>query len=623
MAGSISLSDILHNRPAVVPTIYGYTLPDVADRGGYIKIGYTDRGDTETRIKEQLYTAAIPFRILFKESAMRSDGTCFTDKDIHRLLKHKGFRQLNEGEDRNEWFCCTEKDALDAIEEMRTGIRFEGQRTWTFSMRKEQQTAVGMAKKYFEQAKEEDPTRPPKFLWNAKMRFGKTFATYQLARAMDFKKILILTFKPAVESAWQEDLTHHVDFVGWQFVSNKEARFDAKQLDEQFEACDKTKPIVVFGSFQDLLGTNDAGGIKAKNEFIHSTNWDLVVFDEYHFGAWRENAKNLFERFDEENDDFDIEKYQKEEAGNAINETFLPISAFHYLYLSGTPFRALNSGEFLEDQVFNWTYSDEQSAKENWQGPGENPYAALPKMIMLTYKVPDSIINPETFEMVQTLMTTRTKGRNRKSSVSIFSSKVKCGDCGSWYGPKVWHSNDAYRKVIWQCNHKFDGQKCATPTLTEDEIKELFLRAANQVIDQKEQFIAIYEQVLSRSLDTTALESELSDLEAEINIATELIEECIKENAHVALDQVEYQKRYDGLVARFDKAKTRHTEVTDLIAERTGRRHQIETYLKELRSREPLTEFHETDWLAMVDYITVHSKKDIRVTFKDGTEIKA
>ncbi len=398
MAGNIILSDILHNRPAVVPTIYGYTLPDVADRGGYIKIGYTDREDTETRIKEQLHTAAIPFRILFKESAMRSDGTCFTDKDIHRLLKHKGFRQLNEGEDRNEWFCCTEKDALDAIEEMRTGIRFEGQRTWTFSMRKEQQTAVGMAKKYFEQAKEEDPTRPPKILWNAKMRFGKTFATYQLARAMDFKKILILTFKPAVESAWQEDLTHHVDFAGWQFVSNKEARFDAKQLDEQFEACDKTKPIVVFGSFQDLLGTNDAGGIKAKNEFIHSTNWDLVVFDEYHFGAWRENAKNLFERFDEENDDFDIEKYQKEEAGNAINETFLPISAFHYLYLSGTPFRALNSGEFLEDQVFNWTYSDEQSAKENWQGPGENPYAALPKMIMLTYKVPDSITNVATSE---------------------------------------------------------------------------------------------------------------------------------------------------------------------------------------------------------------------------------
>ena len=138
-----------------------------------------------------------------------------------------------------------------------------------------------------------------------------------------------------------------------------------------------------------------------------------------------------------------------------------------------------------------------------------------------------------------------------------------------------------------------------------------------------DQVIAIYEQVLMKSLDTTALEGELSELEAEINIAAELIEECIKENAHVALDQAEYQKRYDGLVARFDKAKARHTEVTDLIAERMARKHQIESYLNELRNREPLTEFRETDWLAMVDFITVHSKKDIRVTFKDGTEIKA
>ena len=331
MANNISLSDILHNRPAVVPTIYGYTLPTVADHDGYIKIGYTDRENTENRIKEQLHTAGIPFKVLFKESAMRSDGTCFTDKDVHRLLKHKGFRQLNEGKDRNEWFCCSEKEALETIEEVRTGIRFEGQRTWNFSMRKEQQTAVQMAKDYFEQSKKGEPDRPSKFLWNAKMRFGKTFATYQLAKSMNFKRILVLTFKPAVESAWQEDLSHHIDFLGWQFVSNKEAKFDARELDEQFEDCDNTKPIVVFGSFQDLLGTNSAGGIKAKNEFIHTTNWDLVVFDEYHFGAWRENAKNLFEKFDEENDDFDIEKYQKEEAGNAINESFLPITSNHYL----------------------------------------------------------------------------------------------------------------------------------------------------------------------------------------------------------------------------------------------------------------------------------------------------
>ncbi|MDD7186793.1 MAG: GIY-YIG nuclease family protein [Clostridia bacterium] len=392
MANNISLSDILSNRPDFTPTIYGYILPDVKDHDGYIKIGYTERKSVENRIKEQLHTAAIGFKIVFKESAMRSDGTCFTDKDVHRLLRRKGYRQFNEGEDKNEWFNCSVSDALTAIEEVRTGKRFEGNRSWNFTMRNEQKSAVEMTKAYFDRSKKEEPTKPPKFLWNAKMRFGKTFATYELCREMGFTRILVLTFKPAVESAWHEDITRHVDFKGWQFVSNKEAKFDTKKLDEQFESCDKNAPIVVFGSFQDLLGTNDGGGIKAKNEFIHTTNWDIVVFDEYHYGAWRENARNLFEKFDEENDDFDLEKYQKEEAGNAMNESFLPITSGYYLYLSGTPFRALNSGEFLEDQIFNWTYSDEQSAKEKWDNSlGENPYAALPKMVMLTYKVPDSI----------------------------------------------------------------------------------------------------------------------------------------------------------------------------------------------------------------------------------------
>lgn len=234
----------------------------------------------------------------------------------------------------------------------------------------------------------------------------------------------------------------------------------------------------------------------------------------------------------------------------------------------------------------------------------------------------EAIIDPETFEMVQTLMTTRTKGRNRKSSVSIFSSKVKCGDCGSWYGPKVWHSNDAYRKVIWQCNHKFDGRKCTTPTLNEEQIKALFLKAANTIIGAKEQFIAIFERTLAPALATDELERELADLEAEINIAAELVEECIRENAHVALDQAEYQKRYDGLASRYDKAKDRHDEVTELIAERISRRKRIELYFRELRKREPLETFRDEDWLSMVDHMTVYSKDGIRVTFKDGTEIE-
>ena len=194
-----------------------------------------------------------------------------------------------------------------------------------------------------------------------------------------------------MESAWADDLYHHVDFKGWQFISNKDARDINFSIDEEFEEADKNKPIVVFGSFQDLLGRNDAGGIKAKNEFIHSEKWDLVIFDEYHFGAWRENAKNLFEKQDEEAEaDFDQEEFQRKEAADAMDESFLPITTKYYLYLSGTPFRALNSGEFIEEQIFNWTYSDEQRAKETWVGKN-NPYKALPRMVLMTYKIPESI----------------------------------------------------------------------------------------------------------------------------------------------------------------------------------------------------------------------------------------
>jgi hypothetical protein len=257
-------------------------------------------------------------------------------------------------------------------------------------MRPEQSAAVENTIRYFKSAKRDEPERIPKFLWNAKMRFGKTFAAYQLAKRMGFKRILVLTFKPAVESAWRDDLASHVDFDGWQFISNKDAHGTGINIDDQYNKAAKKRPIVVFGSFQDLLGTNESGGIKAKNEFIHAENWDLVIFDEYHFGAWRENAKKLFDNSDEEDADFDIEKYQKEESGNAYNETFLPITTEHYLFLSGTPFRAINSGEFIEDQIYNWTYSDEQRAKENWTG-ADNPYLALPRMVMLTYRIPDSI----------------------------------------------------------------------------------------------------------------------------------------------------------------------------------------------------------------------------------------
>lgn len=377
-------------RPKVTPTIYAYRLVGVESHKGFLKVGYTDRTAKE-RIDEQLHTSKVTYEIVLAESAMSNDGSCFTDKDVHKLLERKGFRRLNPMDKTDEWFKCSVSDVMAVILSLRIGTSNVENRTQNFEMRPEQFRAVKQTKEYFEQSLKDEPSRVPKFLWNAKMRFGKTFASYQLAKKMGLSRVLILTFKPAVESAWREDLVTHIDFEGWQYISNKDARNNNLNIDQEFQRADKSKPIVVFGSFQDMLGTNESGGIKTKNEFIHATNWDLVIFDEYHFGAWRERAKELFEKEDEEEAvNFDAEKYQKEEASNAINESWLPISTKYYLFLSGTPFRAINNGEFIEEQIFNWTYSDEQRAKAEWKGSG-NPYLALPRMVMLTYRMPDEI----------------------------------------------------------------------------------------------------------------------------------------------------------------------------------------------------------------------------------------
>lgn len=359
-------------RPKVEPKIYAYedTNPQYE---GLLKIGYTTR-DVRKRVAEQYPTVkpgAPPYRIVLEESAMRSDGTVFTDHDVHRMLRINGITKAG-----GEWFRCTVEQVKSAINAVRERQLFEEQRSQSFRMRPEQEAAVEKTIAYFKNYRREN-SKPPHFLWNCKMRFGKTFAAYQLAKRMGWKKLLVLTFKPAVQSAWEEDLRSHVDFQGWQFI---------KPGGLTYEQADKNKPIVCFGSFQDYLGRNPStGGIKTKNEWVHTTHWDCVIFDEYHFGAWREKAKDLFEAEDEEE-----RKAAEGEAIDYFDEDILPITSDHYLYLSGTPFRAIVTGEFIEEQIYNWTYSDEQKAKEEWKGPN-NPYVALPRMVLMTYQLPDDI----------------------------------------------------------------------------------------------------------------------------------------------------------------------------------------------------------------------------------------
>lgn len=368
-------NDFFPPRPASRPTIYAYedTNPQYA---GLMKVGYTTRTAKErlTEIYPIKTPGKPPFLIHLEESAMRSDGTVFTDHDVHRMLRLNGIKNL-EG----EWFRCTGAQVKSAIIAVRTGQLNEENRSLDFRMRPEQKAAVEKTAAYFASWRRDknNGNRPPRFLWNAKMRFGKTFAAYQLAKKMGWRKVLVLTFKPAVQSAWEEDLKCHMDFKGWQFI---------KPGGMTYEQADKKKPFVCFGSFQDYLGRNPStGGIKTKNEWVHTTNWDCVILDEYHYGAWRENAKELFEAEDKKEVEFG-----EGEGIEVFDEEIMPITTDGYLYLSGTPFRAIASGEFIEEQIYNWTYADEQRAKRDWKGPG-NPYAALPRMVLLTYQLPDAI----------------------------------------------------------------------------------------------------------------------------------------------------------------------------------------------------------------------------------------
>ncbi len=384
------IEEILAPKPEARPRIYAYSIDDKAHKG-LLKVGQTTR-NVKQRVAEQVKTAAIKnYKIELDESAERDDCTLFSDHEVRAALVRKGFENVEL-----EWMRCSLKDMKAVLAELRTGQTFTGSHHETFPMRREQLDAVDKTFDYYRSIWAENKNAVPRFLWNAKMRFGKTFTTYQLAKKLKAKRVLVLTFKPAVEDAWQSDLESHVDFDGWQYLS-KSSGGDPTQINAK-------KPVVYFGSFQDLLGRDAVGNIKPKNEWLHTVNWDLVVFDEYHFGAWRETAKELFEGEDEVvakkesalEYAADLRDVNEDLSVLSEKETeFLPITTKAYLYLSGTPFKALSTGEFIEEQIFNWTYTDEQRAKEMFAAtnPGQrNPYGALPQMRLLTYQMPDELL---------------------------------------------------------------------------------------------------------------------------------------------------------------------------------------------------------------------------------------
>lgn len=391
------IDEVLSPKPEARLRIYAWTPNEPPPAyAGLIKVGQTTQANVNDRIRQsqgqmqQAYTLHTP-RDTFGE---REDGTTFRDSEVRQRLIDKGYENVLIGSSR-EWMRCSPLDVKTAIAELQNGLRLSGTHHDNFPMRREQKEAVEQTHAYYRSRWAEDAAAVPRFLWNAKMRFGKTFTSYQLAKRLDAKRVLVVTFKPAVEDAWRTDLESHRDFDGWQYLSRTTGD-DPREVP-------KDTPLVYFGSFQDLLG-KEGGKIKPRNEWIHTINWDLVVFDEYHFGAWRDAAQELFEGEDsavakaeikqeyaaglaEVNDELDVV--------GEDDDLFLPITTRAYLYLSGTPFRVLREGDFIEEQIFNWTYTDEQRAKAEFAAahPDQrNPYGALPQMRMLTYQMPEELL---------------------------------------------------------------------------------------------------------------------------------------------------------------------------------------------------------------------------------------
>ena len=373
---------ILPTMRRAVPQIYMY---DDTSFPGWIKIGQTTRSDVRQRIDEQhpITEPHKTYHLLWHASAFYADGSgeSFSDHDLHLVLRRMGKELIGE------WCRCSLREAQAAYVAVRhRDSHIEPTRNLDYKMREEQEKAVKDTADYFARMDEEEPDRPSHYLWNAKMRFGKTFTTYQLAKRMKAKRVLVLTFKPAVEDSWREDLLRHRDFEGWRYFSSREGG--------RLPSLDSPKPLVVFGSFQDYLGRDRYGNIKSKNEWVHCIDWDLIVLDEYHFGAWNDNAKSLLDLGDSEakrrqteEDEVMRESGIDVESGRAWDDDNVPITGKHFLYLSGTPFRALATGEFMESQIFNWTYQDEQERKETIGGP----YQEMPTMVMMTYQMPQDL----------------------------------------------------------------------------------------------------------------------------------------------------------------------------------------------------------------------------------------
>lgn len=348
----------------IEPKCYAYTTPEIKRHNGWTKIGYTEQDDVKKRIAQQTQTADIKFNLEWEKRAIYEDGSgdAFKDKDFHAYLSKKEYEKMPN----TEWFHILPNKSLEEFLYFRShrGI-LESYGALPYQLRQEQNQAVQQTKDYFILHTGDEP----EFLWNAKPRFGKTLSTYELCKTLDARKILIVTNRPAIATSWYDD---YVKFLGTQsgyyFVSQVDTLKERKYVlsrEQYVSVRDKLKGFIEFVSLQDMKGSIYFGGSFDKLKEVAELEWDILVIDEAHEG---------------------VDTYKTDVAFDHIKRKYT-------LHLSGTPFKALANSKFREEEIYNWTYADEQKAKREWDNSKdeENPYVSLPQLNLYTYQMSEII----------------------------------------------------------------------------------------------------------------------------------------------------------------------------------------------------------------------------------------
>ncbi len=300
-----------------------------------------------------------------------------------------------------------------------------------------------------------------------------------------------------------------------------------------------------------------------------------------------------------------------------LTEENIPTPGGKKVWCSSTVQSILQNEKYKGDALLQKSYTVDFLTKKKKVNEGEVPQ----------YYVENShpaIIEPETFDLVQLEMKKRKEAKGYKTGGSCFSGKIVCGECGSFYGRKVWHSNSKYRRTIWQCNHKFKNEKkCKTPHIYEDQIKEGFIKVFNSLIENKEEIMMSYEVILEELLDTTKLEKKVAVIQDEMEIVEELFRKMVDENSRKAMDQKEYSKKYNELAERYKKAQDELNEVEEKQQENKVRKDSIDTFIDRFKSQDTiLTEFDEALWASTIDKVVIEKDNSIIFHFKDGTKNK-